>query len=117
MKYCLYCGFVGEPGQKTPGTVSTEVGLWLFFVVPGLLYSVWRRLARQQRCAKCGNTHIVAAESPVAQAALLKLSPTSSLDLWFCMGCGEPIFSAGFFCQKCSTRSSRASAPEALLRA
>jgi len=109
VKYCLDCGFVGEPEQKTPGTPSMEIALWLFFVIPGIFYSVWRRLTRFKRCARCGNNNIVRADSPVAQAALLRLSPTPSRGLWYCMACGEPIFSGGSFCKKCGIRSSMAS--------
>jgi hypothetical protein len=112
MKYCLYCGFVGNPVPNTPGTASMEVRLWFLFLVPGLIYSAWRRLATYQGCAKCGNKHLVAADSAVAQAALLRLSPTPSRGLWFCLDCGEPIFSGAYFCEKCLARPSRARARE-----
>lgn len=104
MKYCLDCGFVGEPEQHDPGKVSTEIVLWLFLVVPGIIYSVWRSLSRYQGCAKCGGQHLVKSDSPFARAALLKLSPTPSRELWFCAACGQPIFSAGAFCEKCEPR-------------
>jgi hypothetical protein len=56
MRYCLDCGFVGEPKKHRPGTLLREVGLWLLFLVqgifyfigslsapfPGVLYSLWR---------------------------------------------------------------------------
>lgn len=101
MGYCLDCGFVGEPEQHTPGTRSWEVGLWLLSVVLGIIYSVWRRLARYQRCAKCGNKHIVRADSPVAQAALLRLAPTPSRKLGFCLECGESMLNSGAICERC----------------
>ena len=109
MKYCLDCGFVGKPKQNIPGTLSMEVWLWLFFIIPGIIYSVWRRLARYEGCAMCGNQHIVRADSPAAQSALLKLSPTPSLGLWFCMACGEPIFGEGSLCERCGTHASKGS--------
>lgn len=117
MKYCLDCGFVGEPKEITPGTASMEIALWLLLVLPGLMYSVWRTLARYQECAKCGNKHLISADSSEAQAALLKLSPPRSRGLWFCMACGEPIFDGGFFCEKCEAHSSRARDEVATLRA
>jgi hypothetical protein len=108
MKYCLNCGFVGKPKQNTPGTLSMEVKLWLFFVVPGVIYSVWRRLATYQGCAMCRTQRIVPADSPVAEAALRKLSPPPSLSPWVCTACGEPIFSQGGLCERCATLASRA---------
>jgi hypothetical protein len=108
MKYCLDCGFVGEQKQYIPGKLSMEVGLWLFFIVPGVIYSVWRRLASYQACAMCGNKRIVPTNSPAAQAALRSLSPTPSMNSWVCMDCGEPIFSGGSFCERCKPLASRA---------
>src|ERR1017187_1866942 len=117
MKYCLDCGFVGQPEQNTPGTLSTEVKLWLFLIVPGVFYSVWRRLASYQGCAMCGNQHIVPTHSAVAQTALRRLSPPPALSPWACMECGEPIFGEDSFCERCETRFSKASEEVGLLRA
>jgi hypothetical protein len=108
MKYCLDCGFVGQPEQYKPGTFQMELGLWLLFLVPGVIYSVWRLSARYQRCAKCGNKRIVPTDSPVAQAALRRLSPPSSPHPWVCTACGEPIFRGGSFCERCQPRPGRA---------
>lgn len=108
MKYCLDCGFVGQPEQNTPGTFPIEMSLWLFFVVPGVIYSIWRRSARYQGCPKCGNKHIVPTDSSVAQAALARLSPTRSAQSWVCMACGKPIFRGGSFCESCVPRESGA---------
>ncbi len=147
MKYCLDCGFAGQPEQHKPGTFQIELGLWLFllvpqfiysigrlagryipgtflmedglwslFLVPGVVYSIWRLAARHRGCAKCGSRRIVPADSPVAQAALRRLSPSSSLSSWVCMACGEPIFRGNSFCERCETRSDRTSKGVALLR-
>ncbi len=116
MKYCLDCGFVGDPKQNTPGTCSLELKLWLFFVIPGIIYSVWRRLARYRGCAKCGNRHLVATDSPIAQDALRRLSPRSVVKPWFCTACGEPIFSGRSYCEGCESRASRASEAVTLVR-
>ena len=40
--YCTNCGTVAEPKKHTPGTFLTEAVLWLFLIIPGLIYSVWR---------------------------------------------------------------------------
>jgi len=109
MKYCVDCGFVGKPIYITPGTRSMEVGLWLFFVVPGIIFSAWRRLASYQECALCGKRHIVPKDSLVAQAALRKLSPPPAVSPWFCTACGEPIFSGGSFCERCEALSNTVS--------
>jgi hypothetical protein len=117
MKYCLDCGFVGEPESNTPGTASTEVLLWFLLVVPGAVYSLWRRVTRYQGCQQCGSRYIVAVESAVARTAFRMRSPVPSLKPWACLACGDPIFSGGIFCRTCATQVARASDGIALLRA
>jgi hypothetical protein len=117
MKYCPDCGFVGESKSDTPGKTSTEVLLWLFLVVPGVVYSLWRRMARYQECAQCGSRYIVAADSAMARMAFRKRSPALSLKPWACLACGDPIFSGGIFCRKCATQVARADHGIVLLRA
>ena len=114
MKYCLDCGFVGEPERNTPGTLAMEVGLWIMFLVPGIIYSIWRRVTQCERCALCGRDHIVSADSPAARAALLRLSPAHIKGSWFCVGCGQPIFNGGFLCETCEATSPAPPEVEAL---
>ena len=40
--YCPNCGTIDHPMTITRGSFWVEVMLWLFFLVPGLIYSVWR---------------------------------------------------------------------------
>lgn len=39
---CPNCGFSGCPKTITKGSFSVELILWLFFILPGVDYSVWR---------------------------------------------------------------------------
>ena len=109
MKHCLDCGFVGNPEEYRPGATIIELGLWLLFLVPGLIYSIWRLSARYHGCAKCTSKRVVPIDSPIAQAAIERLSPMASAQSWFCMACGKPIFGGGRFCSSCATSTSRAS--------
>lgn len=109
MLYCLDCGFAGEPKWYTPGTLGMEICLWLLFVFPGVVYTLWRYFGSRQICAKCGHKRIVPTDSAVAQAVLRRLSPTAARGRWFCMACGEPIFSEGSLCARCESESSQAS--------
>jgi predicted RNA-binding Zn-ribbon protein involved in translation (DUF1610 family) len=109
MKYCLDCGFAGEPKWHTPGTLGMEICLWLLFVAPGVIYTLWRHFASRQACPKCGSKHIVPTDSALAQAVIRRLSPTEARSQWFCMACGKPIFSEGSLCDRCAAQSSGAS--------
>lgn len=132
MKYCLECGFVSEPVKYKPGTFPLEVALWvlflipvvfyslnyklktlpmesplwLLFFVPGILYSIWRLTTRYEGCAKCHGRRIVPTDSPVAKAAINKLSPMPSSQAWYCEKCGEPIFGGGRVCPSCGAAAS-----------
>ncbi len=69
-KYCPNCGTVAVPKRYTKGGFITEVILWLLFIVPGIIYSVWRLASRYHGCPQCGFRDVTPVESPVARAAL-----------------------------------------------
>lgn len=49
-----------------------EVILWLMFLVPGIIYSIWRLTSRHRACAMCGGTGLIPVDSPVGQRLLLE---------------------------------------------
>ena len=51
---CKYCGFIGKPKIATKGNIGVEIMLWLFLLLPGLLYSTWRLISRVYVCPECG---------------------------------------------------------------
>ena len=63
---CKSCGSVGKPAKVTPGSFIIELGLWLCFLVPGLLYSLYRSTKRYNACANCKSKDIIPKDSPVA---------------------------------------------------
>src|SRR5579859_4415219 len=54
-KYCTACGSVGFPVFRQEGSPGIEILLWLTFIVPGIIYSIWRSSTRKWVCASCGN--------------------------------------------------------------
>ena len=52
------------------GSQSTELILWCFVLLPGLLYSIWRHTSVYYGCSKCGAANVVPIESPVAKKFL-----------------------------------------------
>lgn len=47
------------------GSFLIEVILWLCIIVPGLIYSIWRRTGlKKYRCKECGSLDIIPAKSP-----------------------------------------------------
>ncbi|WP_152544764.1 YqaE/Pmp3 family membrane protein [Deinococcus phoenicis] len=67
---CPVCRYVGPPRRVTPGSFLIELVLWLFFIIPGVIYSLWRLSARREVCAACGNPQTVPLSTPAGQAIL-----------------------------------------------
>lgn len=68
---CTTCGHYGEPVPLVKGDMGTEIVLWLLFVLPGLMYSLWRQASRYDGCAKCGGASLVPVDSPVGRKLLV----------------------------------------------
>lgn len=67
---CTACGHVGSSKTITKGHFALEVVLWLFFLIPGFIYSVWRHTSRYEACPVCGNQNLLPKTAPMAQKFL-----------------------------------------------
>ena len=61
---CPNCGYTGKAKSITKGSILIELVLWLFFIIPGLIYSLWRLTTRHPACPQCGATNMVPLDSP-----------------------------------------------------
>lgn len=66
--FCKSCGHEGEPASHTPGSILIELVLWLCFIVPGLVYSLWRLSRRRKVCSACRSADIIPSNSPMARS-------------------------------------------------
>ena len=64
---CTSCGSTAPSKTVTRGSFLIEVILWLCFIIPGVLYSLWRLTTRSQACSACGATSLVPADSPMGR--------------------------------------------------
>ena len=71
--FCKECGHAGVPVSATPGSIWIELVLWCFFLIPGLVYSLWRHHKRHPACAMCGSAALIPPDSPMARATLARL--------------------------------------------
>ena len=53
---CTRCGHEGHFDRKKQGSLRVELLLWLGFLLPGMVYSVWRLGTSRLVCGKCGST-------------------------------------------------------------
>jgi hypothetical protein len=82
-RYCKQCGFVGQPKKYIPGSLFLEIVLWLFLIVPGVIYTGLRRTKAYWGCPVCAAPHMIPESSPVArqaQHATLGAAPSVALE-------------------------------------
>lgn len=73
--YCTQCGTQGKPERSTPGSLLIEIVLWLCFLIPGIIYSLWRLNRRHDVCPACGSTSLIPPNTPRALAMKEGRSP------------------------------------------
>jgi len=82
---CSICGTIADPIRITKGSFLVELGLWFFFLVPGLIYSLWRLTTKFDACPQCKNSSMIPISSPVGKKLLneqsqpLNISPTMAI--------------------------------------
>lgn len=64
---CTQCSTVSMTRRRPRGSGAVELVLWCCLVVPGLLYSVWRRAQTEYRCPVC-HAPAIDAETPRGRA-------------------------------------------------
>jgi hypothetical protein len=67
---CNACGFVGSPKKQWKGSFWIEVFVWLLFIVPGLIYSIWRLTSKYDACHACKNASMIPTDTPVGRKLL-----------------------------------------------
>ncbi len=72
---CKNCEAIGQTASKMPGHTLIEVALYLFWIFPGVIYSIWRRKSVKHVCSVCGSDQLLPARSPVAQQILNRTRP------------------------------------------
>lgn len=67
---CTTCGYVGNPQRITKGSTLIELILWLCFLIPGLIYSLWRLSSKYDACPKCKGVSMIPVDSPIGQKTI-----------------------------------------------
>lgn len=99
--YCRTCGHRGPAKTVTGGNLAIEIILWLCFIVPGLIYSIWRLSSRHQACKSCGSREVIPIDAPAAVLANKPDAVTSGGDTKLCPFCAETVKKAAVVCKHC----------------
>ena len=62
---CSNCGHVGKIKLSIKGNLLIEIILWLFFLIPGIIYSIWRQSSYHDTCSACGSRELIPIDSPL----------------------------------------------------
>jgi hypothetical protein len=74
---CMECGCQRDPIDVNRGLWVIEIFMWLLYILPGVIYSIWRRVRKQQVCPKCRNPSVVLTSSSRAMG-MMRLMKTFS---------------------------------------
>src|SRR5579862_4985902 len=66
-KVCLQCGSVGTSQEFKKGSVLTGIVFLFFFVLPGIIYFIWRGSTAYQGCRVCKSANVIPVDSPASQ--------------------------------------------------
>jgi hypothetical protein len=62
---CLDCNsYTSDPDIGMPGSIILEVALYFCYIVPGIIYSIWRRTQHVRICKMCQKNKLIEIMSP-----------------------------------------------------
>ena len=68
--FCPNCGATAKPESFIRGSFVIELFLWLLFLLPGLIYCIWRLTTRYEGCPVCEHPGMIPLDSPRARAEM-----------------------------------------------
>ena len=96
--YCRTCHSFSTTGLKK-GNGWIELVLYLFYIVPGIIYSIWRRSGAPPVCPVCRSHALVPAAAAVAKPdALEGVGLREEVE---CLFCAEKILTKAKLCKHC----------------
>lgn len=96
---CRNCGHEGGTERKLKGHFFITLILLLFYIIPGIVYMVWRRAGLHDSCTKCGSLNVVPSGSAEALTiAATRITPDTHVK---CPDCRELVLKDARKCKHC----------------
>lgn len=68
IRLCTLCGHeTVQPIRKMPGSGFVSLVLLIPFVLPGVVYQVWRMAMRRPVCPRCSSAALIPGDAPLAR--------------------------------------------------
>jgi len=64
---CRTCGSIGKPKRVNKGYFWAEIFLWLCFLIPGFLYTLWRTFNKFNMCRSCKGLEVIPTDTPMGR--------------------------------------------------
>lgn len=64
---CTTCGYVRNNEGSIKGNILIELILWCMFLLPGIIYSIYRSSSKQKVCPQCKNPTMIPVTSPIGE--------------------------------------------------
>lgn len=79
MHICSLCGYEGKPKRTKRGSAQMEWIIYLTVLVPGPLYSLYRRIGLKNICPNCTADRMVRLSSDAGKIAQFELDKRAGL--------------------------------------
>ena|SRR5260370_29013128 len=65
---CVRCHSIVTPKKRAQGSGGVEFILWLFLIIPGLIYTIWRGSKDIYSCPVCSAENPIPINTPAGRA-------------------------------------------------
>jgi hypothetical protein len=78
---CRTCWVIATPKNVIKGSFLIEIVLWCLFIIPGVLYSIWRFITKDKVCPVCSSLAVVPINSLMGRKLLCEPPRGKSKDI------------------------------------